>query len=158
MNVCLAVISIIGVYCYSGAKPIGECDYQKKAVYCVVEPQELQLRASWYNPRLCAEGHSINCDDDPEHTADGTPVDDCFGVCIACPLGWYGEYIDLYWLGVWQCRDHGGDIKPTWGRTYTPSGFVTTWFLYVDFMTYEEPSWAYLLLDWIMLNKKNLAL
>lgn len=146
MIVCLTVLSIIGAYCVADAAPIGDCvPRMAEVVDCVVEAEALPIRASYYNPAL----GGINCDEDCSTTGDGTPVEQCYGWCMACPPGWYGRWLDFgEWVGQWQCRDHGGAITPTYGVTYTPDGFVEGWWITCDFMAYDEPEWAYLLLDW----------
>ena len=94
MTVCLAVVSIIGLYCYAGAQPIGDCfEAGPPTTICTVEADELSVRVSWYDPARCLLGQSINCDSDPTVVADGTAVADCYGWCIACPEGWYWNVI-----------------------------------------------------------------
>jgi hypothetical protein len=146
MTVCLTVLSIIGTYCVENARPVGQCVPRlSEVVDCVVPAERLPVRASFYNP---AWG-GINCDSDCAHTGDGTPVADCYEVCLACPVGWYGRWLDFGpWVGEWQCRDHGGAIQPHYGLTYTPEGFAECWWITVDFMAHDEPDWAYLLLPW----------
>lgn len=153
MNICLAIISILGVYCAVDAEPIGDClTIEPGLLFCTVDPDELPIRASWYDPARCERGELINCDSDPRFVADMTPAEEGYGRFMACPLGWYWQWIDFGWAGSWQCRDHGGDIHPTWGRVYTAEGFVWAWFIVVDFMTKDEPPWAYLLLDWSFID------
>lgn len=145
MTVCLFVVGIIGTYCAVDAQPIGICHpADENHIYCTVDLQELPARASWYNPVL---GH-INCYEDTcDFLGDGTLVRDGYGKYIACPMGMYGEFVTFEWAGTWQCRDHGGAIKPTWGRWYTADGFVEKWVITFDFLLESEAPFTYAILD-----------
>ena len=146
MVICLTVLGVLGTYCVEGATAVGSCVRRMAEVTdCTVPADHLPVRASYYNPAL----GGINCDEDCSTTGDGTPVAECYGWCAACPPGWYGRHLDFgRWVGQWQCRDHGGAVVPTYGRTYMPGGFVEGWWIVVDFMAHRQPAWAYLLLDW----------
>lgn len=148
MNVCLIVVSIIGIFCHQDAQPVGKC-WQHPFIdthICVIEAEQLPLRASWYDPVL----GGVNCMAPCDQLGDGTAVADAYGWVVACPPGWYGRWLDVEYAGRQQCRDHGGAVVPTYGRAYTPEGFVYTWWITVDFLAHEPPPYAYLLLDWRM--------
>lgn len=145
-TVCLTVLGIVGTFCVEGAQPIGDCEQRLAEVMdCVVQESELPLWTSYYMPPL----GGINCDSDCSVVADGTAVTDCYDWCVACPIGWYGRWLDLGDIGQWQCRDHGGAIHPVYGERYTPEGFVTGWSIPIDLLVREEPPFAYRLLwEW----------
>jgi hypothetical protein len=143
--VCLVVLSIIGTWCYDNAAPIGDCYPLPTGTLCFVAAEELPIRASWYDPAL----GGINCMEPCDLLGDGTAVAEAYGWAASCPNGWYGRWLDVEYAGRWQCRDHGGAIVPTWGEAFV-SGVGTGWhwWITVDFLAHEQPSWAYLLLDW----------
>jgi hypothetical protein len=153
IHVCLFIIGVVGQWCYAEATPVGHCVYSSSGVECVIAPDDLPIRASWYNPALC-DVSPINClAGTADYLGDGTPVDEGYGRYAACPPGMYGQVLVVDWAGVWECRDSGTAVVPRYGRVYTPSGFVYSWFLTVDFLvdaeTHEEaPPWAYALLTW----------
>lgn len=146
MTVCLIVTSIIGIFCHADATPIGDCFVLPSLMptVCVVPAQELPLRASWYDPAL----GGINCMEPCTQLGDGTAVSEAYGWALSCPAGWYGRWLEIKHAGRWQCRDHGGAILPTYGRTYTGAGFVTGWWITVDFLVRQPPPYAYMLLQW----------
>lgn len=146
MTVCLVVASIFGVWCYENAAPVGDCFNFSPfgGQVCYVGADELPLRASWYDPAL----GGVNCMEPCGQLGDGTAVSDGYGWVVACPDGWYGRWLDVEHAGRWQCRDHGGAIHPTYGRTYTADGFVECWWIAVDMLVREQPGYAYMLLGW----------
>ncbi|NJN53998.1 MAG: hypothetical protein HC804_04100 [Anaerolineae bacterium] len=147
MTICLIVTSIIGVFCQNNATPIGDCmtfPAPFSMTVCTVAAEQLPVRASWYNPTL----GGVNCMEPCAYLGDGTAVQAAYGWAIACPDGWYGRWLTIEHAGRWQCRDHGGAIQPTYGRTFTANGFVECWWLPVDFLTHDAPPYAYMLLEW----------
>lgn len=145
MTVCLIVTSIIGMFCFQDAAPVGRCFYTPPDnAYCVIPAQELPLRASWYDPAL----GGVNCMDPCHLLGDGTHVDNAYGWALSCPDGWYGRWLDVQHAGSHLCLDSGGAIHPTYGRTYTNEGFVECWWITVDFLAKEPPPYAYMLLEW----------
>lgn len=127
----------MGAFCYADAAPIGDCVTFPVPLptICTIPAEELPLRASWYDPALGPP----NCLPPCSQLGDGTAVSDAYGWAMACPMGWYGRWLDVQHAGRWQCRDHGGAIRPTYGRAYTNDGFVTGWWITVDFLTHEPP-------------------
>lgn len=147
MIVCLTIATIALATCVPDAVPVGDCvQRMPERVDCIVQDATtIPIRASYYDPSL----GGTNCQEPCDYTGDLTHVDDCYGVCLACPVGWYGNWIQFdEWIGRWQCRDHGGAIEPGYGRYFTQNGWFTGWVITVDFMTNEEPAFAYWLLDW----------
>lgn len=157
MTICLIVITLLGQFCAVDAEPIGDCvSIDNHNMICTIESEQLRIRASYYNPYLCYDGHSINCDSDPTKTSTGYNTSDCFDWCMACPIGWtkssalgvtesvtidFGESI-----GQWTCNDNGGEITVKWGEWYFGE-FVEEWVIIVDFMVEQEPFWYLWLLD-----------
>lgn len=152
MQVCLFVFSVIGLYCYENAEPIGVCQKFPNGMICFVDAEELPVRASWYDPFLETDSQEvadIQCMEPCHLLGDGTAVEDAYGWAVACPLGWHGRWITVQFAGTWQCRDSGGAIRPTWMEVFIPGeGMRMEWFLTLDFLLKEQPSWAYLLLPW----------
>ena len=150
MTVCLFIIGIIGTWCEQDAHTIGVCHpVGNDSIYCTVDADDMLIRASWYDPTL----GGINCFDNTcDHLGDGTPTADGYGRYAACPVGMYGEWIDIDNVGLWQCRDHGGDVVPKFGEVYTASGFVSTWYITVDFLLESPQWWTYGLFDFDMLQ------
>lgn len=146
MTVCLLVAGIAGIFCQAGAAPVGDCVSVSLigTTFCTVEAEALPLRASWYDPAL----GGVNCMEPCGYLGDGTAVADAYGWAMACPVGWYGRWLDIEGVGRRQCRDHGGAIHPAYGRVYTPEGWVECWYITVDFLEHEPPPWAYMLLEW----------
>lgn len=143
--VCLVVISILGAWCYHDAAPVGICTQLPAVQLCYVEAEELPLRLSWYDPSL----GGINCAAPCDLLGDGTAVNDAYGWAAACPPGWYGRWLDIEYAGRWQCRDHGGAIRPTYREVFIPEvGLQARWFITVDLLTREQPPCAYMLADW----------
>jgi len=156
MNIlCLVVFSIVGAYCYNapiGYEPPGNCSLVQRGVYtCFVEPEDLQVRASWYNPEIgYGKDWDINCQEPCHVLGDGTEVSESFGIYLACPPGWYGRRISFKNIGTRQCRDSGSAIVPTCREVFVPgSGREFHCFIVVDFVEREQPHFAYLLLDWV---------
>jgi hypothetical protein len=146
MLICLTIATITITTCVQGAQPIGDCQQRMAEVTdCTIEADELLIRGQWYYPPL----GGTNCQDPCYETGDGTHYTDCLNWCLACPLGWYGRWIEFdNWIGRWQCRDHGGGIKVSYGEYFTQHGRVTGWVILVDFLVAEEPAWAYWFLEW----------
>lgn len=151
--VCVIVAGMAGIYCEHGAEQIGnDCRPRMNEVYdCYITESELMFVGSWYDPALCRFGYTINCDENPTVTADGSLVADCYGYCMACPAGWLGRQFEFAdGVGNWQCRDRGGDIKPTYGERYV-GYYWEGWYVPLDFMwPYErgDPHWAYLFVSY----------
>ncbi len=151
-TVCLLVATITGAYCYQGADRIGHCNNLEDVAVCRVEAEELPLYFSWYNPQLCYEGHTINCDGSPEHAALGLIEDWMYGEAAACPPGWtrWGRtaVIQTAW-GDYTCIDRGGRIHPMWREVWTANGLIMTWAIVVDLLAHERPdNGYYLTYDW----------
>ncbi len=76
--------------------------------------EEMPILVTWYNPALCYEGLTINCDSDPSVLADGQgwEVAD-YGRVAACIPQWLGRTIRFKNREL-KCRDAGGMILPRW--------------------------------------------
>lgn len=142
---CLYIIGLaIGSVCFQDAQPIGICHPIGDGVnYCTAHIEDLPIRASWYNPSL----GGINCMEPCDTLGDGTAVKDAYGWAMACPAGMYGLTLDIEHAGVWQCRDHGGDVTVRYGEVYTNDGFIDAWYLVGDFLLEKPAAWSYMLLD-----------
>ena len=139
MTTCLYVIGIVGVFCFAGADPVGNCYDDMDYHYCTIEADELPIRASWYNPSL----GGVNCMEPCAMLGDGTPVNDGYGTMAACPMGWYGNYLHVDGLPTVQCRDHGGAIHPTW---YEELG---QWAIVIDYLLPDAEWFIYgMYQDW----------
>jgi hypothetical protein len=151
-TLCLLVIGIFGGYCYN-VPPDYDSPGNCLDFICVVEAEELPIRASWYDPALynpeTGEG-KINCQEPCYLLGDGSPVDENYGYAIACPPGWTQQ--EIYFPGLNQtrkCKDSGPAIVPTCMEVYTPrEGFVFKCFITVDFLEHEQPPFALMLLEW----------
>jgi len=146
MIICYIVSTILGVYCYQGAEPVGVCHDMIDGMICYVEAESLRARLSYYDPLR----GGINCDQDCSVTADGTPVVQCWGWCMACPNGWEPKMINGRLreglvidfgdrIGEWHCRDRGGAIKPTWGEWWDGNQIVSELVIVVDLMSKVPP-------------------
>ena len=150
IELCLIVFGIVGTFCYdvpTGYTPPGQCFDN----ICYVEPNELEIRASWYNPEIgYGKEWNINCQHPCHVLGDGTEVSESFGLFAACPVDWYGK--ELYFPELdqtRQCRDTGTAIIPTCREVFIPeAGREYHCFIPVDFLEKEQPYFAYLLLDW----------
>lgn len=161
---CLLVSSIIGSWCY--AAPLdytlpGVCQDIGDISICQVEAQELQVRPSYYDPRI--EHHnehvsSIQCQDPCEYMGDGTPIDEGYGRFAACVPGWYWQRVRVYWPDGYyferQCRDHGGAVVPTCGEIFVidvetgVGDSEYTCYLPLDLLEERAIMGLLLLLDW----------
>jgi hypothetical protein len=146
--VCLFIIGLAAPLCYTGAEAIGDCITYPDLIYCEAQPEAVPLRASWYDPAL----GGTNCLDPCHLTANGTAVEDCYNVCLACPGEWIGNTFIVDGVGIYPCTDTGTAIIPGYGEVFTSSGFVTEWFITVDFMATSPPWFAYELLEWEMVT------
>lgn len=117
---------------------------------CYVEAQDLEIRASWYNPEL----GGTNCMEPCNQLGDGSLVSEYYDKIIACPQDWYGRYLEIENVGIFQCRDSGGAIVPTCQPTFIPAhGTKFQCYIAIDFLTRGRPDFAYLLLDWNFVKK-----
>ena len=111
------------------------------------ELADLPAVMTFYDPARClkpdaTERDLINCDSDPTRTADGSIVsEDLYGVAAACDRSLLGSRVEIIGLGIFECRDTGGMIKPTWSPHYG------RWVIYFDVLLHEAPSWNYMLFD-----------
>lgn len=137
---------------------VGDCSLEMPQMYvCHAEVEDIMLWAQYYDPALCEfEEYQMNCDSDPHHLADGTPTEECYDVCMACPDGWQpklggsvggfrpGRIFNFGTeIGAWQCRDRGGGIRLTYGRKYIGCHWVG-WYIPLDFLldyTQPRPDW-----------------
>jgi len=73
---------------------------------------EFALWVTWYDPALCDDPEmSHNCDSDPTHTADMTPVTPAlYGKTAACPPQLLGSRFVANGLDV-VCRDTGTAVN-----------------------------------------------
>lgn len=143
-TVCVFFVFAAGTWCEVGADPIGICHPVSNAIYCTAGFDDVQARASWYDPAL----GGINCFNDTcDHLGDLTPVRDAYGWAAACPLGMYGMTISFEHAGTWQCRDSGTAVIPKWGKWYTADGWQWAWVITIDFLLHEPEYWTYDLLD-----------
>lgn len=154
--VCLTIATVSGIYCYDNAPPIGHCIYQPDVIYCAAPPDLLSIRPSYYDPFIETDNPAVaalQCQEPCAYLGDGTPVAEAYDLYMACVPGWYGRTVYIDGIGTRQCRDSGGAVVPTYGRTYdlTADGElveVWTWWLTVDILTKEQPAAAYDLRDW----------
>ena len=104
---------------------------------------DLPIVLTWYDPILCSEpGGEINCNSDPDHVADGTPVSESlYGVVAACDERLLGSWITIEGIGEFKCRDTGGMIRPTYSEHYG------RWILFADIMLHENPQWNFFLFE-----------
>lgn len=129
MQVCLLVVGIVGTWCYVDASHAGQCIDHGMVSHCMADVDQLYGLLSWYDPAL----GGINCQEPCHLLGDGTPVEQSYGVMMACPLGLYGRSFSFDGVGTFQCRDHGGDVNVRYERRYTSDrGFVDDWFVVFD--------------------------
>lgn len=155
MNIiCLVVFGIAGAFCYDapvGYTPPGNCEHVDDTLTCYMEPEELEIRASWYNPEIGYDKEwDTNCMKPCHVLGDGTEVSSGYGLYMACPAEWYNVEIFFKSLGISRtCRDSGSAIVPTCREVFIPEkGREYTCFITIDFLEQEQPWFAYLLLDW----------
>lgn len=155
--VCVFVAGFSGgsAWCESDPDiyPIGVCHSTgDNIIYCTADITDFIGVASFYDP---ARG-KINCYHDPltnedtcDKLGDGTPTETAYGWAMACPVGMLNTKIEFVHddtgqnLGVWECRDHGGAIHPTFGKRWTGTEFINTWYIPYDFLLHNEEWWAY---------------
>ena len=118
-TVCLAVIGIIGTFCYDNATPIGDCrsSVHPHVIECTARADELSIFVSAYDPTFCK----------PEVVG----IDNRG---VSCPLGWSWRLLSIASVGEFRCIDSGTGIKPGYK-------LVTRWILtdgvYLPITQYE---------------------
>ena len=124
--ICASVIIITITQCIIPMPPLGH----------------MMVIHSRYDPALCADGYTINCDSDPTMFADGTAVlPESYNVTAACLPEWLGATITTAY-GSWLCRDRGGMIRPYW------SGYWNEWVIPVDVLSADPIPFNYELSEW----------
>ena len=114
-----------------------------------IDINELSIVTTWYDPAQCydEDGNvidNINCNGDPGHFADGTPVlESSYGTVAACISDWLGATLIIEGLGVFRCRDTGGSIHVEFDEYYEQ------YVIHVDILAHETIDQNYWLWsDW----------
>ncbi len=119
-TVCLTVISIIGVFCFDNAMPIGDCrsSVHPHVTECTARADDLSIFVSAYDPVYCKpeivglDYEPTNCYGDPDYTGSGAYVPDWYYHGVSCPIGWNWRLLSIADVGEFRCIDSGTGIKP----------------------------------------------
>lgn len=155
---CVFVIGFTGgTWCsdHPEAYPIGICHPVGDGItHCTATVWDFAAVASYYDP---AQGN-INCFHDPitgedtcDTLGDGTPTATAYDWAMACPEGMLGTKIRFEYvykdyvtdIGTWQCRDHGGAIRPTFGLRWTGSEYKYLWYIPYDLLMERPEPWTF---------------
>lgn len=116
------------------------------AATCPPALHDMPILITYYDPATCyVDGQVVpngNCNSDPAHFADATPVlPESYGRVAACIPAWLGVTVVIDGIGSWRCRDAGTAVQVTWRRGQ--------WVIVVDVLAHEEPYYNYWLFeDW----------
>lgn len=122
-TVCLFVVSLVGMWCETGIQniTIGDCVELGRYEYiCEAETSDMPAYLSAYDTAWCDQ-YPTNGYGDCSHFANGTPVDPLwYGVAMACPYDLVPSkvVVPTSGLGVMECIDTGGAIKPDYREVW----------------------------------------
>lgn len=157
-EVCLMVYTVVGMFCSTIAQPPpgANCELDPWRLICEIDPEDMVIRASYYDPRL----GGTNCMEPCDLLGDGTPVEEAWGWAAGCPAEWYDKRIltflpDKQGGRVWWCRDTGFTTFIKHGRYYIPSGWKSGWYVFIDFLLPEREWWTGRELKWKFVDVKE---
>ena len=150
-TICIFVIGLLyDATCATSEHvyPVGVCHHVDDALmYCTATPEQFPARPQPYHPTWGGG----NCVEPCDELGGGTKVEDAYNWAVACPQGLFESIVEFEHAGIWQCLDHGGEIRLRFERVYTNEGFKHLWHFPIDFLLRPEneyPNWLYVVGSW----------